>query len=267
MEIVKIGSNSFHDMNFRVERMNGYPYYLFLLVKTPARFILQGEEIIAESNSAIIYDINYPHVYSSYHSNYINDWIHFEEVKGRDFFSSLKLPLNKVMKIYDASFICDMIRLMQKEYYSVNTNKSYTSSLLLQTMFVKLSEVVCNGNEKTYVNLHYAKLVSLRNEIYNRPGYKWTMKDMAVKLNISSVHLQKIYRETFGISCITDVIKCRINYAKDILAKTQMTIKEVADICGYNNDVHFMRQFKDIVGVTPTEYRIRSQNHHSNDIF
>lgn len=258
MEIIKIGSNSFHDKNFKVERRNGYPYYLFLLVKTPALFVIQGEEIIAESNSAIVYDINYPHFYSSYQNNYINDWIHFREENGKEYFSSLNIPLNKIVKLYDATFICEMIKLMQNEYHSMNGNKCNTINLLLQTMFVKLSEVISRDNEKKHINLHYASLVSLRKEIYNNPQYRWTMENMAARLNISTVHLQKIYRETFGISCMADVIEYRIYFAKDILSKTMMPIKEAAEICGYKNDVHFMRQFKKYVGVTPTEYRISS---------
>jgi hypothetical protein len=35
MEIVKIATNGTHDRNFKVARPNGYPYYLFLLIKTP----------------------------------------------------------------------------------------------------------------------------------------------------------------------------------------------------------------------------------------
>lgn len=255
MEIVKIGSNSIHDKNFKVTRPNGYPYYLFLLIKTPALFVIDGKEIIAESNSAIIYDKNHPHYYSSYNNTYINDWIHFKEQNGTDYFKALNLPLNTIIKIYDDTFICELIKLMSNEYHSMNINKTKTINLLLQTMFVKLSEVISNDKNKKHINLYYAKLVSLRNDIYNNPKFQWTINIMAKKINVSSAYFQKIYRETFGISCIADIIDCRINYSKDILSKTNMTIKEVADECGYKNDVHFMRQFKKHVGTTPSEYR------------
>jgi AraC family transcriptional regulator of arabinose operon len=131
-------------------------------------------------------------------------------------------------------------------------------NLLLQTMFVKLSEVISSHNSKKYVNLHYAELVSLRKEIYSNPQMPWTVDTLAGKLNMSSAYLQKIYRKTFGISCVADVIECRINHSKDILSKTNLSINQVAAECGYKNDVHFMRQFKKYVGVTPSEYRKNS---------
>lgn len=258
MEVVKIGSNGTHDRSFKVLRPNGYPYYLFLLIKTPALFIINGEEIIAESSSAIIYDINYPHSYSAYNNNYINDWIHFKEESGTDYFKSLNIPLNTIIKIYDNTFICEMTKLISNEYYSMNSNKDKTMNLLLQTMFVKLSEVISNHAAKKQVNLHYRELVSLRKEVYSNPQIQWTVDLLAGKLNMSSAYLQKIYRQTFGISCVADVIECRINHSKDILSKTNMAINEVAAECGYKNDVHFMRQFKKYVGVTPSEYRRNS---------
>lgn len=258
MNVDKIGYNGTHDSNFKISRPNGYPYYLFLLVKTPALFVINGEEIIAESSSAIIYDINFPQYYSSYNGNYINDWIHFKADNLTDYFKSLNIPLNTIIKIWDDTFVCEMIKLMSNEYYSVNPNKNETMSLLLQTMFAKLSELISISIPKKYINIHYAELVSLRKEIYSNPQRQWRVDILADKMNMCSTYLQKIYRKTFGISCVADVIECKLNYAKDILSKTNMSINEVANECGYKNDVHFMRQFKKYVGVTPSEYRKNS---------
>jgi AraC family transcriptional regulator of arabinose operon len=127
-------------------------------------------------------------------------------------------------------------------------------------MFVKLSEVISIRNSKKHTNAHYAQLVSLRKEIYSNPQMQWSVAILANKMNMCNTYLQKIYRETFGISCVADVIACKINYAKDILSKTNMLITEVASECGYNNEVHFMRQFKKCVGVTPSEYRQNSRS-------
>lgn len=255
MKIIKIGCNGSHDQNFKVSRPNGYPYYLFLLIKTPGLFIIDGTEILAESSSVIIYDRNHPHYYSAYQSNYINDWIHFDDEHGTDYFESLHIPLNTVIKIYDDTFVCEMIKLISSEYYSINTNKTETMHLLLQTMFVKLSEVISNHTSKKHINVHYAELVNLRKEIYSNPQIPWRVSMLADKMNVCSTYLQKIYKNTFGISCVADVIECKLTYAKEIISKTNMSVKEIANECGYKNDVHFMRQFKKYVGVTPSEYR------------
>ena len=42
---------------------------------------------------------------------------------------------------------------------------------------------------------------------------------------------------------------------KYYLAGSDMSIRGLADFCGYESELHFMRQFKKFVGMTPTEYR------------
>jgi len=36
-----------------------------------------------------------------------------------------------------------------------------------------------------------------------------------------------------------------------------MSIRNLADFCGYENELHFMKQFKQYEGMTPSEYRKR----------
>jgi len=258
MEIIKIGCNGIHDGNFKISRPNGYPCYLLLVVKTPALFIIEGDEVNVECNSIILYDINYPHYYSAAHHNYINDWIQFNAKDGTDYFKLLSIPLNTVIKIWDDMFVCEMIKNMSNEYYSVNPKKNQTMDLLMQTMFIKLSEIISVSNSEKHINVHYSKLVSLRENVYSNPQIQWRVDMLASKMNLCNTYFQKIYRNTFGVSCVADVIACKINYAKDILSKTNMPINSVAEECGYKNDVHFMRQFKKYVGVTPSEYRRNS---------
>jgi AraC family transcriptional regulator of arabinose operon len=258
MEILKIGCNSIQDKNFNISRQKGYNCYLFLVVKTPALFIIDGKEVNVESNSIILYDRNYPHYYSAIGENYINDWVQFNVESGTDYFKSLNIPLNDVIKIWDNTFICAMIKNISNEYYSVDPKKHEIMDLLLQTMFFKLSEIISVRNSQKHIFIHYSKLVSLREKIYSNPKIQWRVDILASEMNICSVYFQKIYKRTFGVSCVADVINCRMNYAKGILSKTNMPISSVAEECGYKNDVHFMRQFKKYVDVTPSEYRKNS---------
>jgi AraC family transcriptional regulator of arabinose operon len=84
---------------------------------------------------------------------------------------------------------------------------------------------------------------------------KWNVDAMAAYVNMSRSYFQHLYRETFGVSCIADVISGKIEKAKEILSETGCTVSQVAAMCGYDNEEHFMRQFKKVVGITPTKYR------------
>ena len=60
------------------------------------------------------------------------------------------------------------------------------------------------------------------------------------------------------VSAQGDTTDDLIEKAKEILSSSQATISQVAAMCGYDNEEHFMRQFKKNVGVTPTVYRKNS---------
>ena len=78
---------------------------------------------------------------------------------------------------------------------------------------------------------------------------------MSESLYISISHFQHLYKEFFDVSCQTDIINARIRLAEFYLSTTDLSVKEIADLCGYENELHFMRQFKKITKNTPTECR------------
>lgn len=100
-----------------------------------------------------------------------------------------------------------------------------------------------------------SELKKLRREIHKAPELNWTLNELAKRLNISKSYVQKLYKDHFGISYIDDLLEARIEMARQLLQTTDLRISEVAASCGYQNATHFMRQFKDKVGMSPSEFR------------
>ena len=46
-----------------------------------------------------------------------------------------------------------------------------------------------------------------------------------------------------------------IEKAKELLSRSELTIAEIAEKCGYKTEFHFMRQFKQKTSLTPTQFR------------
>lgn len=105
-----------------------------------------------------------------------------------------------------------------------------------------------------YVN-YKERLHSLRREMQAMPQKDWNISDIAQEIGISRSHLQRLYKELFEISIMDDLIVARITKAEQLLAHTDMRIVEVALECGYRNETHFMRQFKEKKGITATQFR------------
>lgn len=98
----------------------------------------------------------------------------------------------------------------------------------------------------------------IRREMHKAPELDWNLTELSKRLNISKSYVQKLYKEHFGISYIDDLIDARISMAKQLLTTTDLRISEVASSCGYQNATHFMRQFKNKTGISPSEFRNNS---------
>ena len=105
----------------------------------------------------------------------------------------------------------------------------------------------------------------LRTELLNAPNKKWNVDELAGQIHISTSHFQHLYKTFFGLSCTQDIVAARIRHAKFYLRTTEMSIHSLAAFCGYDNELHFMRQFKKNAGMTPSQYRALHQ-HQANAV-
>ncbi len=119
---------------------------------------------------------------------------------------------------------------------------------------IELADSLNSDQPSRTEQVYYRPLVVLRREIYEFPGRSWSLPMCSDRLNVSVTYFQKIYRRTFGVTCMQDIQKSKLDYAKKLLIHTNDTLQIIAERCGYDYS-HFMRLFKKETGITPTEYR------------
>lgn len=256
MNVHCIGFNSVHGSGYSIRREPLGSGYMLVMMKSGGVFVLNGYEKRVERDTLILYDSGSVQEYGADGGIFIYDWLQFDIDGDGDFFDSLEIPVNTLIRYADAEFISGIIRNIADEFYSVGTRRAKMLDSLLKTLFIKISETSAVGRQvQPNADPHYSALNELREKIYRNPQLKWNVDAMAADVNMSRSYFQHIYRELFGVSCISDVISGKIEKAKEILSETSCTVSQVAAMCGYDNEEHFMRQFKKVVGVTPTSYR------------
>ena len=72
--------------------------------------------------------------------------------------------------------------------------------------------------------------------------------------NISQSYFKKLFIKKFGVPPSKYIIQLKINYACDLLRSNLYTITQIAQLCGYENIYFFSRQFKEYMGISPTDY-------------
>ncbi len=92
---------------------------------------------------------------------------------------------------------------------------------------------------------------------YIRENYASDL-NMAVVSNEVSMNyslFSSAFKNYTGTNFVSYVKELRMDEAKRLLTDTDLRVNEIALKVGYDNDKHFMKTFKAVVGVSPSEYR------------
>lgn len=87
---------------------------------------------------------------------------------------------------------------------------------------------------------------------------------IASMVGISRVHLHRKLREITNQSARVFIRNVRLQQAATLLAEKRQSIAEIAEIVGFSSTSHFSTAFKDLYGVTPTEYMEKEQSEKKN---
>lgn len=68
-------------------------------------------------------------------------------------------------------------------------------------------------------------------------------------------YLVRIFRETYGQTPINALIAMRMEYARDLIISTDMSITNIAMSCGYSSPSYFTAEYKKHFGITPLRQR------------
>ena len=77
---------------------------------------------------------------------------------------------------------------------------------------------------------------------------------------MSKYYLSHAFKREYGISPIHYVITKRIEESKYLLAETDLSMSQIAQLLGFSSLSYFSQVFRRTQGVTPMEYRQRTKN-------
>jgi AraC family transcriptional regulator len=82
-----------------------------------------------------------------------------------------------------------------------------------------------------------------------------SLEDLAKKAHLSKFHFCRVFKKHIGMNPMKFAAALRIERAKELLKKNDLTVSSVANEVGFKDLSNFIRQFKKATGVTPTAYR------------
>ena len=96
---------------------------------------------------------------------------------------------------------------------------------------------------------------------------KMTLAQLAALENLSVSRFCDVFRQSYGTSPIRYLMETRIKMACRLLKTTDLSVWEVGEAVGYRDISLFARQFKVLVGMTPSAYRGSDLTEQSESVF
>lgn len=72
---------------------------------------------------------------------------------------------------------------------------------------------------------------------------------------LSRFHFSRSFKAEMGMSIMRYITLCRINEAKRMLAQGDLSVVCVAMTCGFSSQSHFASTFKQVTGMSPSQFR------------
>lgn len=157
-----------------------------------------------------------------------------------------------------------LIQLIEQEARITEYGQSAFSLSLITALLVKVDRIFIKEGAKTENPLidgrrndllqHFRELINQWFKLHK------PLSDYAQALNITSGHLARLCREELGITAL-QMIQARITHeAKRDLLYSNISIRQIADDLGFQDEAYFSRFFKRQTGQTPNSYRTQARN-------
>lgn len=254
MQITEIHAGWQEKKGFTLERFNDESHYVFIHFLSNV-IIENGEKVY--SGGCIFYR---PHSYryiKSDESTLLHDWFH---VKGDIESLSKKygLELNKIYYPENSRGITDIVRETEIETLTAKQFSADICDLKIEELIAKIARSSDAKTPRYIDGATHESFIRLRTYMQSDYFKIKSVEPLAKQVNLSVSRFYTLYKEIFGISPKQDLLNIRLDHAKGLLKHGNHSVSEAAEILGYTNQYHFIRQFKSFTGTTPAKY---AKNH------
>lgn len=153
-------------------------------------------------------------------------------------------PMDSVLGRY-------LLRLAADPTHHVELSASDAARLVNDTLAALLQSA--EQRQRTRHRLDLAQAVE--RYIVEHFSMDVSIADLARRYDVSREHLTRLFTQEFGIAPHRYLLDIRMREACRLLRTTNRAVKQIFTEVGFESRVTFLRAFRRVVGVTPSEYR------------
>ena len=150
----------------------------------------------------------------------------------------------------------DFSHLANLEELSLVNNNQEEKELYTLYLITKICRnVVTNPKSISEDNTELFQIMKSLEYIQKNYADKITIEELARQASMSKSSFFRFFEKYYNTTPIEYLNNYRIIVAKKMLSETNKSIVVISQDCGFFDSSHFIKQFKEITGITPVKYR------------
>lgn len=182
-------------------------------------------------------------------------WLEFDGLRAKE--SVEAAGLSPDFPVYRARYKDIAVTMKDEMLYIVNHREESPFQLighlfLFIDSLIRSSASVTTQNGSTLRDFYVKEALSYIEQNFQNPV---TIEQLAASCGLNRSYFGKIFHESIGKSPQEFLISYRMTKAAELLKLTTLSIADVGNAVGYENQLHFSRAFKNTYGVSPRQWR------------
>lgn len=215
-------------------------------------YIKDGKHITARAGDTVILDCYKPHEYYT-NDSFESIWIHIAGANSFGLFEEVEKTDGNLVKCRDVNHVKKLLFRIYDSISGVNPPSELNISLDIYKIFAELlnPQSIKSKSESNYED----SIQDVKNYITENLNEKLTVQRLANESHMSTSHFSRVFKQQTGFSPYDYVLITRLNKAKYLLQKTEMSVSSIAYETGFNSESNFICFFTDNEGISPGKFR------------
>lgn len=215
-------------------------------------YIKDGKHITARAGDTVILDCYKPHEYYT-NDSFESIWIHIAGANSFELFEEVEKTDGNLVKCRDINHVKKLLFRIYDSISGVNPPSELNISLDIYKIFAELlnPQSIKSKGESNYED----SIQDVKNYIAENLSEKLTVQRLADESHMSTSHFSRVFKQQTGFSPYDYVLITRLNKAKYLLQKTEMSVSSIAYETGFNSESNFICFFTDNEGISPGKFR------------
>ncbi len=95
----------------------------------------------------------------------------------------------------------------------------------------------------------------------SRLAHAWTLEELAKPLFLDAAYLSRLFKKHLGLPPMCYLARLRVEQAARLLLRTHDSIGDIGQHVGWHDPTYFARRFREHMGMSAREYRLRFAPH------